>query len=518
MSVRTLLVWCQDWPVVAAGAAAGLPPQHPAAVLAASRILACSATARANGVRRAMQRRQAQSRCPDLTLFPDDPARDARLFEPVAAAVEELAVGVEVVRPGIVAVPVRGPAGYFGGEEVAAERLVDHISARAGVECQIGIADGLFAATLAARRGAHVEPGGSPAFLSPLDVRDLGEDHEELTHLLRRLGLTTLGAFGALAEHDVASRFGADAVHAHRLARGLQERPPARRRPPADLVITEELDPPVDRVDAAAFVARTLAERLHTVLAAHGLACTRLAISAVTEHAEELHRVWRCAQPLTPNGIADRVRWQLDGWLRGKGARPSAGIRVLRIEPEETVDGRILQLGLWQGGYEEADERAGRALVRVQGLLGPEGAYTAVLGGGRGPGDRVRLVPWGNERAPAADPTPPWPGRVPEPSPATVWPEPLPATVLDESGIDVSVSGGGLLSAAPCEVAVDGGRLRPIACWAGPWPADEHWWDGAARRRARMQVVLEDRSDKSEQDALLLVREHGGWAVEGSYD
>ena len=31
--------------------------------------------------------------------------------------------GVEVVRPGVVAVPVGGAAGYFGGEEALAERL-----------------------------------------------------------------------------------------------------------------------------------------------------------------------------------------------------------------------------------------------------------------------------------------------------------------------------------------------------------------------------------------------------------
>ena len=114
---RMLVVWCPDWPVTAASAAARLAPHQPVAVVEANRVVACSALARAEGVRRDMRRRDAQGRCPELVVFPADPVRDARLFEPVAAAVEEMAVGVEIIRPGVVAVPARGPASYFKGEE-----------------------------------------------------------------------------------------------------------------------------------------------------------------------------------------------------------------------------------------------------------------------------------------------------------------------------------------------------------------------------------------------------------------
>ncbi|MGI5127516.1 DNA polymerase Y family protein [Pseudonocardia sp. CA-107938] len=396
---RVLVVWVPDWPVVAAALAAHVPPDRPAAVVAANRVLACSAPARSAGVRRGLRRREAQARCPDLAVLPADPDRDARAFEPVVVAVEELAPGVEVVRPGLVALPARGPAGYFGGELRAAERIVDHVAARAGVECQIGIADGLFAATLAAHRGLAVAPGDTPAFLAPLEVAELdrqpGSDRAELIDLLRRLGLRSLGAFAELDAADVASRFGADAVLAHRLARGLDPRPPVRRAPPEELTVSRELDPPVDRVDAAAFAARGLATRLHAGLAGHGLACTRLGIGARTGEGEVLHRVWRCAEPLTPSGTVDRVRWQLDAWL----ARGSSGELVeLWLVPEETVPAGALQLGLW-GDTGPTDERAGRALVRVQALLGPEAVVTAVLVGGRDPAEQVQLVPWGDDRA-----------------------------------------------------------------------------------------------------------------------
>ncbi|WP_199441839.1 DNA polymerase Y family protein [Umezawaea beigongshangensis] len=528
MAVRTLVLWCRDWPVVAASAAAELPPHVPAAVVASGEVVACSATARAAGVRAGTRTRSAQACCPELAVFDDDPERDARLFEPVAAAVEELAPGIEVVRPGLVAVPARGPVGYFGGAAAAAEELVDHVAARAGVEAQVGVADGLFTATLAAHRGLVVEPGGSAAWLAPLDVRELDQPAErragvrgrtELVDLLRRLGLRSLGDFAAVPERDVATRFGAAAVVAHRLAGGLEQRPPVRREVPADLVVTREFDPPVERVDAAAFASRGAAERLHAVLAERGLACTRLGVHARTANGEELHRVWRCAEPLTPRGIADRVRWQLDGWLGG--ATPTAGIDRVRLVPEEVVGSDALQLPLWTGAGQdsrEAAERAARALVHVQGLLGPRGVVTPVLGGGRGPAERVRLVPWGDERAPAADPGQPWPGQLPAPSPATVPPAPEPAAVLDATGADVGVTGRHDLTAVPVALVV-GARRRDVLAWAGPWPVDERWWDPEhAHRAARVQVLAAGGPGELEQIAYLLVRRGGRWAVEGVYD
>ncbi|GAA2964955.1 protein ImuB [Actinokineospora diospyrosa] len=511
---RLLVLWCPDWPVVAAGTAAGLAVDAPAVVVSANQVVVANAQARRDGVRPGLRRREAQGRCPDIAVLQADVDRDARLFEPVAAAVEELAVGVEVVAPGVVAVPARGPSGYYGSEEAAAERLIDQVAIRTGAEAQVGVADGLFAATLAAHRGLIVPPDGSAAFLAPLDVREL-PDRPDLVDLLRRLGIPTLGAFAALPHTDVTSRFGADAGHAHRLASGLEQRPPSRRRPPVDLSVTHIPDPPIDRVDAAAFASRTLGERLHSVLAAHGLACTRLAIHASTANGEDLVRLWRCADPLTPSGISDRVRWQLDGWLRGSN-RPSAGITLLRLEPEETVDGHALQLELWQGG--EQTSRAARAMVHVQGLLGQEGVLTPTLSGGRGPADQVTLTPWGDEQTPESPPDHPWPGRLPSPAPATIPTQRKPATVLDRDGGEVGVTGRFTLTGQPDEVAVDGTSRRVIA-WAGPWPADERWWEkDNGRRRARLQVLLAEQSEVENQDALLLVRENEKWSVEGVYD
>jgi protein ImuB len=532
MSDRVFGVWCPDWPAVAAAAEMDLSPDRPVAVLRSGRVIACSAAARAVGVRREMRKRDAQARCPQLTVTDADEGRDARLFEPVAAAVAELIPVVEVLRPGLLVLPARGVARYFGGEEAAAEKLTDVVSA-CGIESQVGIADELFTAIIAARHGKVVPPGEGAEFLAPLRISQLAvepsmctDDRPALVDLLWRMGLRTIGAFAELSSTDVATRFGADAIFAHRTARALPQRPPSGQAPPPDLVVEHRCDPPVDRVDAAAFIGRRLSAQLHDVLAAASVACTRLTVQATTESGREYSRTWRCAQPLTPDATADRIRWQLEGWLSGRSAadRPDGPVVMLRLDPVEVIGSGAMQLGLTGGGLAGGDgevaERVRRALVRVQGLLGGERVQVPVRSGGRGPGQQITLVPLGDELVAQADPDAPWPGQLPGPSPSVL---PMaPVTLLDAEDSPVQVTARGSFSADPASLTW-GRRSWSLSWWAGPWATDERWWvagpgDGGGGvdvhvgTYARAQVLLED------SRALLLHYQDGQWTVEGVYE
>ncbi|ORV14675.1 DNA polymerase Y family protein [Mycobacterium celatum] len=521
MASRVLAIWCMDWPGVAAAAAAGLPATAPVAVTLANRVIACSSAARAAGVRRALRRREAAARCPQLHVVAADADRDARFFEGVLVAVDDLVPRAEVLRPGLIVLPVRGAARFFGSEQQAAERLIDAVAA-AGAECQVGIADQLSTAVFAARAARVVAPGDDARFLSALSIRQLatepslsGPGREELADLLWRMGIRTIGQFAALSRSDVASRFGADAVTAHRFARGEPERGPSGREPPTELDAVLHPDPPIDRVDAAAFAGRSLASSLHQTLMAAGVGCTRLAIHAVTANGEELQRVWRCSEPLTEDGTADRVRWQLDGWLNKRTAdeRPTSPVTLLRLQAVEVVSAGALQLPLWGGLGDDDRLRARRALVRVQGLLGPEAVQVPVLSGGRGPAERITLTPLGDEPVPQSDPRQPWPGRLPEPSPTVLADDPV--ELLDVQGNPIRVTSRGLFSADPARLTARG-RDNPLRWWAGPWPVDERWWDPdrAKGRTARAQVLVDGDPGK----ALLLCYRQRRWYLEGIYE
>src|SRR6266536_1534690 len=299
-----------------------------------ARVLAISLAARAEGVRPGQRRRQAQECCPELELIAHDPDRDARAFEPVLVAVESLTPRIEVLRPGECAFLARGAARYHGGEAAltaAVLAAVDRVLGALG-RCQVGIADGRFAASLAARHASLADPAsrGQPTSVGPRDPRGgpvspcapdrpaagrhwivpPGEilgflatfpvealERPELTDLLTRLGLRTLGDLATLPRAAMAARFGPEGIRAHRLATGLDEHPRASRRSPPELGVAAALDPPVTRVDVAAFAAKALADELVDRLERLGLACTRLRIEVETEHGEMLARVWRHEPP-----------------------------------------------------------------------------------------------------------------------------------------------------------------------------------------------------------------------------
>ena len=566
-AVRILVVGCPDWPLVALGVVS----DEPALVLGAGRVVAANGPARAVGVARGQRRREAQFLCPEVRVLARDEGREARGFEAVVSALGTVTPWVEANRPGRCSFGVRGPVRLFGGEVALVRHtaeVVDAAVARVGSGsdggpgsrvpgcqipgCRVGVADGAFAAGLAARGGGPapehpmiVPRGGSPAFLAPLPVEVLlpveslagssAGPTADLVDVLVRLGLTTLGAFAALPVADVLARFGTVGLDAHRLASGIDDRPAGHRPAPPDLVVSVDFDPPVDRIDRAAFAARSAAEALHERLSTRGMACTRVVVEAETEHGERVSRRWRDEGVLGPAAVADRVRWQLEGWLHGPPAvRPTSGITRLVLAPDEVVPASGRQMGFW-GGVSAADERAGRACARVVGLLGPGSVRIPEWRGGRDPDDRVALVPFveslqetgsvgdrGRGSARSDQEVKPWPGALPGPSPAAVHVEPMAVGVVDAAGAPVTVDGRGGLSAPPDRLVVPRSSVgtRPAAAtgervvaWAGPWPVDERWWDPLRRRRrVRLQMVTADGT------ARLVVLTDGRWTVAATYD
>jgi protein ImuB len=164
------------------------------------------------------------------------------------------------------------------------------------------------------------------------------------------------------------------------------------------------------------------------------------------------------------------VWWQLRAWLESGGV--PGGITRLRIGPADLSDeGR--QLGLLRD--ETSIIEAERALARAQALLGPEAVLQGRAQGGRMPQERVAWSRWGEPAVgEERDPSAPWPGATPSPSPALVPPRLQPLEVEWDGGMPVRV-----------RLAT---RWEPVLTWSGPWRLSGRWWAGE-RDADRYQLV-----------------------------
>ncbi|MCS6710642.1 DNA polymerase Y family protein [Brachybacterium sp. EF45031] len=559
-ATRTAAVVVPDWPLLAARdreerraeAAGQALPAGPMILLEQHRVTHADAAARAAGIVPGMRRRAARAACPEALVLEADAEYVRSTFELVAAAVDTVASGVDVLRPGVLLFAARGPARHAGGEARLAERIVDAVADLTGWDCSVGVADGPFAALLAARSGRIVHPGDSARYLAPHPIAALvhapvGEgwghrdqpaavhaprrqrtDLQEVALLLGRLGLATLGDFAALDPGVVADRFGPDVAAVHLLCRGLEASPPAAHHPPQPVEAVQVLETPLVRTDQAAFVARPLAESLQEQLTSRGLVCTRLRIVARCEDGTEKERTWRHDGALSVADVVDRIRWQCDGWITASrlGQGQGGAIVALGLHPVQLMPAGEWAPALW-GSAGESARRAARALARAQGLGGEDAVLVPAPVGGRLLGEQVELVPWRSER-PAPRPGP-WPGALPQPLPATVFRTPPPVELLTGQGEPVVVTARGLLSGVPQVLrlsadsaralhahdgAVSPGELT-VSAHSAPTVLDVRWWSPQARRGARLQLVARTAAHSL---ALVLLSDGGRWAVEGMYD
>jgi protein ImuB len=517
---RFLVLRCRSWPAVALGR----DRDATLAVVEKGRILAATPAAIAAGVSIGQPRREAAWNCPLLEFVLREEGEERRAFAPALRALEAFGAAITVRRPGWAWIETRGPARYFGGEDLLALAVAEALRSLGG-EWEggvgllggcfgIGVGDGVFVATRAAARGVVVPHDETVAFLEPIPVEQLGDP--TLSQVLRNLGIMTLGSFAKLEGSDVLARFGWDGYRAHQIARSEESvGSVAVHRRDVDAEIMTEIEPPAELVDQVVLVARGLAEELCTRIRAEGLAFSLLRVSVETEERDVSSRRWSHDGPFTSALVIERVRWQLEGWMAPQRADETShlvgGVVVLRLGAEEIVPDGGRQEGLWERGS-AGEHHVVQAFARVQGIVGPEGVLLGSLVGGRGPSDRIELHPFGDTVVHAVRPVNhPWPGQIPPPSPILVFEPASEIAVFDGTGSPLRVDGRGELSGEPALVAL-GAASRPITAWAGPWLLDERWWDRTRhRRRARFQLV-------ADEDVYLVALDGGRFFLEGVYD
>ena len=485
-AVRTMVLWCPDWPVAATAEAEGLTPDDSIAVIEKGLVYACSEGARSDGVRRGLRLREAQARSPRLRDFPYDPVRVNRAFEPLIGALEEMSPNVQVMRAGSCALRARGPKRFYGSEHAAALAFLERFAELGVTEARVGVADGLFAAEQAARLPGVdliriVPEGASPEFLARLPLQLLAE--EELCALLWRLGIRTLGDFARLPAEDVRSRFGEPGARAHERASGTDPRRVIPRIPPEVRESVNAFEPPLERIDQITFSIRAEADRFVGELAAARLVCTELRVEIATERGEVRERTWLHPRWFGASDVVDRVRWQLQGGSTIESALSAPVVRV-RLTAETVDDSARHETGLWGTGSEE---RIHHGLSRVQSIVGHEGVLTASIGGGRSPRERQLLVPWGDRPAtPAAAP-----GRTAPSMPRTA--PAMPRTAPAAARIDAAAAPAPAPSPAPAasRMALAGteAMIGPVVSGATGRPASAGGRRRGPKSSARAEVA-----------------------------
>ena len=223
--------------------------QAPFALVASGRhgavLTAINRQAHAAGLVPGMRLADARALLPRLAVAKARPAEDRRELERLARQCHRFTPSSAVDGADGLLLDITGADHLFGGEAAMAAEVERYLG-RFGFEARTGIADTLAAAWALARFGEEdrriAAAGATLAALATLPVEALRIAPGD-ARLLRRLGLTTIGAAAALPRAALARRFGPqDGTVPERLDRALGRRPePIASLPP----------PPVCRVRCA---------------------------------------------------------------------------------------------------------------------------------------------------------------------------------------------------------------------------------------------------------------------------
>ena len=349
-----------------------------------------SGAAEARGVARGMDLGEALARCPDLLLVPADPMSVAETWERVMCALESIGAAVEDERPGLAYFEADGLRGLHGTDAAtiaAAQRALDR-------PARVGAGPTRFCALAAAlavrsRRPLVLDGKGARRWLfgRPVGLLGFRGETEALLEPLDRLGVRTLGELVRLGRPELADRFGAPGVFAHRLACGedtpLKARPVEERLEETLRVGDASSGPALERV-LGVLVDRLLArpERRGRTLRVLALSARLLAGGAWRERV-----VFRQALSDPERiGLALAVRLLLL-------PAPAATLRltVERFGPVAGEQGTLLE--------ESRTARAARlreAIAQVRAVAGPDAALRAVCvdPDSRVPERRVVLAPF----------------------------------------------------------------------------------------------------------------------------
>lgn len=282
------------------------------------------------------------------------------------------------------------------GSEARYGRAVLAEVARAGGQARLGIGPNKWVAQVAARLAEPgevtvVEPAEARVFLRPLPLAWLPLPRAALT-TLRLLGVQTVGQFADLPRPAVGRRFGPEAVVAHRLACGEDDRPLRSTALEPAVLVREAPEPPlIEWAQLRATLARLAAAGL-AALGRSGGAVRTVTLGLVSAGGQRAERARHLPCPVTdaatllphlddlagallrPGGGLDWSDAAGVGevWLRLAGLAPSAAVQARLPGLEEEAAGRAARERVWAELRRRYPGRVPRLLEAVPAAPLPE--------------------------------------------------------------------------------------------------------------------------------------------------
>lgn len=534
---RVLLVRFFYWPFLSVE----LDDAFPLAVIEEKGIVECvSPRAKDVGIRRGDEIKSTLSMISGLLVFPLSSIDQGKMISKVNSVLEQFSPLVEMVDQGMWAIDVKGPSRYFGGEESLVAQLRNAISVaiqhgfasskvpyskRGKSDCSseslfsfgVSIADGIFAARIAARGSLIVAAGGSGEFLAPLSIEELPD--QEIARILMRLGIESLGEFAALDYHLVLERFGVNGALSHHLASGLDTSALIPSQIKEDFSEKIELQESLDVASAVVFACKSRVEEILRKLLAKGYVCQTMRVSLMSEDGEESIRDWSIEGGFSAHLLLERIRWQLESWSSDPRFAPSSGVVTIQLVPQRVVSSSRNQLAL-DGSERTTLVKITQSLSRVDSIVGKKSSFAKIKGSRTAKGS-VDIIPWqlylfdkDHSESGNGVENPPWPGKPLGMSPAICFEPEIEVNVTGTSGLEVVVCADVSLSDDPYWICLTQPNRRfRIHEWSTLWPMSDRWWDQAQSTRVvRMQIRT------YEMGALLIKRQGGKWFIEGGYD
>jgi nucleotidyltransferase/DNA polymerase involved in DNA repair len=246
------------------------------------------------------------------------------------------------------------------------EAMVAVVRQAAGLDARVGMADGKFAAYVAAMVQPPsllpiqiVPPGEGAAFLASLPIDDLPVS-VEMRRRLRLFGLQSLGDLGRLPQGAVTAQFGAEGARAWELAHGVDRTPIVPYRAPTSVTERLALLSAVETLDVLIAAAKRLLERALGRPASRGRAARGIRLRAHLDDGRVWEREVTFREPIG-GGVSFSTNGRMFLALRQKiesGVSPSSAFVEVELTLLDLCGESAVQESLFQS-------RRGRRLERV---------------------------------------------------------------------------------------------------------------------------------------------------------